>query len=110
LHRAAFSQPLTLEGDNRIALVARFVESRLFLRVLYARFSIEAPAHRYSQQLSGLVTEQLQEAAAPPVTPLSPAEAAAAVAAGQAPEVAQKPVVKSPVAADVRNGSSSKES
>jgi hypothetical protein len=56
------------------------------------------------------VTEQLQEAAAPPVTPLSPAEAAAAVAAGQAPEVAQKPVVKSPVAADVRNGSSSKES
>jgi hypothetical protein len=71
---------------------------------------MEAPSHRYSQQLTGLVTEQLQEAAAPPVTPLSPAEAAAAVAAGQAPalsQAAQKPVVKSPVAADVSNGSSS---
>jgi phosphatidylglycerophosphatase GEP4 len=55
---AATAQPLTLEGDNRVAAVARFIESRIFFNIVQAGFNVDAPEHRLSPSLSQLILKE----------------------------------------------------
>eukprot|EP00611_Tribonema_gayanum_P016118 TRINITY_DN28118_c0_g1_i1.p1 TRINITY_DN28118_c0_g1~~TRINITY_DN28118_c0_g1_i1.p1 ORF type:complete len:268 (-),score=62.90 TRINITY_DN28118_c0_g1_i1:10-813(-) len=48
------TKPLTLQGDNKVALVARYIESRIFFNIVQARFSVGAPQHCLSGSLQQL--------------------------------------------------------
>ncbi|CAM9856682.1 unnamed protein product, partial [Discosporangium mesarthrocarpum] len=39
------TRPLTLDGDNRPAIAFRYLETKVFVGLLYHRFAVAPPAH-----------------------------------------------------------------